>query len=125
MANNLSNNPQTVPVGGIIQLPDTPHLSGTAISNSNGTITLAANQQYYVDYRTNATSPSGIGVAAALYLDGTYIPMTNSLAEGGSLATLSGSAIISTTQSSRLTLRNPTGVTASYGSTAVNVIKLA
>ncbi|MFB5764074.1 hypothetical protein ACE5LO_27325 [Paenibacillus medicaginis] len=122
--------PGDVAGGGFIPVPAVLEQNGTAITPGvNGTITLAANQTYAVDYRTNArslTTTPFSSVSAALYLGATLVTGSNSVATSeGKVQVLAGSAIITTDQVRNLSLRNPVGTDANYGSTSISVIKLA
>ncbi|MDP4099110.1 hypothetical protein OIN60_20525 [Paenibacillus sp. P96] len=100
--------------------------NGTAITQGpNGSITLAPNQQYYVDYRANATGPGTAG--AGLYLNGVFIQNTNSQAvSNNNQVTLSGNTIIRTAGSSTdLDLRSLSSGNTIYGNSTISVIKLA
>ncbi|MFB5269250.1 hypothetical protein ACE41H_21045 [Paenibacillus enshidis] len=106
---------------------DTYNFNGTAIQpGPNGTIRLAANQQYYVDYRVNGSNATGTtGIGAILTLNGNPVGSTNSGSlTQGSQTTVSGNAIITTTTASNLGLRNLVGGS-NIGNSAVSVIKLA
>ncbi|MFB5269984.1 hypothetical protein ACE41H_24820 [Paenibacillus enshidis] len=128
-ANNLmmfGTSPGTIP-NATVPVTVRVHQDGTAISPGvQGTINLAANQTYYVDYRTNANSTGN--VAAALELDGGPGSVTGSNAvatSNGITQVLAGSAIISTgATAGNLRLRNDGPLTSNFGSTAINVIKL-
>ncbi|MFB5677451.1 hypothetical protein ACE3NQ_29160 [Paenibacillus terreus] len=107
-----------VPPGGIISLA-TFDENGNAISNNNGSITLAPNQTFSVVYKTNNTDPG----SAILRLNGTNIGGSNAQGPAGTLA---GNTIVSTgALGGTLTLNNFGPATNTFGSTTVSVIKLA
>ncbi|MFB5764081.1 hypothetical protein [Paenibacillus medicaginis] len=102
--------------------------NGNAIQQGTlGRINLAANQTYYVDYRTNANAPGANSlVAASLELNNTAVAGSNAVAtSGGITQVLAGSAIISTgVLGGVLRLRNDAPTAGNFGSTAMNIIKL-
>ncbi|MDP4099124.1 hypothetical protein OIN60_20600 [Paenibacillus sp. P96] len=110
--------------GQIIPVPTITEQNGTAITpGPGGTFNLAANQTYYVDYRTNANSPGT--VAAALTLNGAGIAGTNAVATSNTITqVLAGSAIFTTAVASNLALISGTAAS-NFGSTSVTIIKLA
>ncbi|MDP4099390.1 hypothetical protein OIN60_21980 [Paenibacillus sp. P96] len=122
--------PEIVPAGGIVSI-DTFKQNGTAITNTNGNITLAANQTYSVVYKANVGSQGvSMGVSTGLFLNGSIIPGTNSAGTVGSNVNdsfaLSGNTIITTDSTADiLTLRNTSGATELFGASSISVIKLA
>jgi hypothetical protein len=133
LAGNPAGNFITIQPNTIVPV-DTFRQNGTAITETNGRITLSPNQQYYVDYKaniSNVTPTAGTQSGAALFLNGAvidgsnsfmYFPTSNVMMAG----TLSGNTIITTGSGSNILDLRSVGVDPLvYGSTSVSVIKLA
>jgi len=94
------------PNGGVVPLT-TATRNGTAIDNTGGQISLAANQTYSVSYNAVVFSPTNQAVAQ-LNLNGSPIIGTVSIASNIPAVgtTVTGQSIINTTTASTLTLIN-------------------
>ncbi|MDP4099389.1 hypothetical protein OIN60_21975 [Paenibacillus sp. P96] len=131
-ANNLvagitsAGTPEFVLAGGIVPL-DTFLQNGTAITNTNGNITLAPNQTYYVDYKVNVGTTTVTGVSVAVFLNGTIVPGTNTadFTNPPFTTTLAGNTIVNTGAGANILNIVNTGSSATFGATSVSVIKLA
>ncbi|MFB5764126.1 hypothetical protein [Paenibacillus medicaginis] len=117
----------TFPLTNILQ-------NGTAITpNANGTIHLAPNQSYYVDYNVDARVPPGSNGGASLSFNGVGIPGTGStfVNPTGALimqASLSASAIIesgATGGDLALRVNSSNNGTSTFTNAQVSVFKIA
>ncbi|MFB5764057.1 hypothetical protein [Paenibacillus medicaginis] len=117
----------TLPLTNVVQ-------NGTAITqNANGTIHLAPNQTYSVDYNVTAMVPPGSNGGASMTFNGGLIPGTPSTFSNptGALtfrANLSAGAIIESGASGGdlvLKVNSSNFGTSTFDFTSVNVIKIA
>ncbi|MFB5269992.1 hypothetical protein ACE41H_24865 [Paenibacillus enshidis] len=116
----------TFPLTNILQ-------NGTAITpGPGGSVNLAANQAYYVDYEVDAEVPPATNAAASLTLNGVLIagtgaPFNNPTGGLVYKTNLSASAIIETgANGGNLSLRvNSSGNVTTFSEATVSVFKLA
>jgi hypothetical protein len=116
-----------------VTFPLVTNLSGgSAITmNPDGTINLAANQTYYVDYQVDAVTPPMVNSGAQLNFNGTFVPGTGvRYINSGTITVQTGlaaNAIVQTgaTAGTLALAVNSNGGTSTFSGPTVSVFKLA